>query len=88
MFLPIEVIEAALPRVARALSPGGMLILGTYAPAPGPFGQFASKLLTVRSGGHPWGQAEMEARLASLDFVDIEPLMLTSTTHGVLARKA
>ena len=53
MFLPLPVIEAALPRVVRALAPGGMLILGTYAPPPGPFGRFASKLLTVRSGGIP-----------------------------------
>ncbi|HWE76752.1 MAG TPA: class I SAM-dependent methyltransferase [Stellaceae bacterium] len=87
MFLPLPVIEAALPRVVRALARGGALILGTYAPPPGPFGRFTSKLLTVRSGGHAWDQEEMTARLRQLDLVDIEPVMLTSTTHGVLARK-
>jgi SAM-dependent methyltransferase len=88
MFLPLKVIELALPRVVRALSSGGMLILGTYAPALGPFGRFASRLLTVRSGGHPWDQSEMKDRLVPLGLVDIEPVVLTSTTHGVLARKS
>lgn len=87
MFLPLSVIERALPRVVRALAPGGSLILGTYAPPPGPFGRFTSKLLTVRSGGYPWDQEEMTAHLRRLDLVDIEPVMLTSTTYGVLARK-
>jgi SAM-dependent methyltransferase len=87
MFLPLPVIEAALPRVVRSLAPGGMLILGTYAPASGPFGRFARKLLTVRSGGHPWDQEEMAERLLRLGLVDIEPVTLTSATYGVLARK-
>jgi 2-polyprenyl-3-methyl-5-hydroxy-6-metoxy-1,4-benzoquinol methylase len=87
MFLPLPVIEAALPRVVRALAPGGALILATYAPPPGPFGRFTRKLLTVRSGGHPWDQEEMTAYLRRLDIVDIEPVTLTSTTYGVLARK-
>ncbi len=86
MFLPRDVVNAALPRVVKAMRPGGMLVFGMYAAAPGPHGEAAAKLLTVRSGGYPWAQDEFQAKLEALGLQNIEFVMLTGTTRGVLAR--
>ncbi len=85
MFLPLEVVDEALPRIVRALLPGGMLILGMFAPAPGPYGETVRHLLTVRSGGHPWRIAEIEARLTGAGLRDIEFVNAGSTTCVMLA---
>ncbi len=87
MFLPLAVVDEALPRIARALKPGGMLILGMFASAPGPYGETVRHLLTVRSGGHPWTVAEIEARLAGAGLRDIEFVNAGSTTHAMLATR-
>ena len=87
MFMPAEVVDEALPRLSRALAPGGMLILGMFAPAPGPYGEAVRDLLTIRSGGYPWHVPEIEARLAGAGFGDIEFVSLGSSTCFMLATR-
>lgn len=87
MFLPVEAVDEALPRVARALVPGGMLVLGMFAAAPGPHGATVRDLLTIRSGGHPWGIPEIEARLTGAGFRDLEFVNAGSTTCVMLATR-
>jgi SAM-dependent methyltransferase len=87
MFMPRQVVETALPRLARALKPGGMLILGRYATRPGALGRAVDDLLTVRSGGEPWEDREIAAQaraagLADAEFVDTGPV------RSMLGRRA
>lgn len=72
MFLPREVCERALPRIIRALKPGGMLVFGTFAVAGGPQARAVTDLLTVRSGGYPWRLEEAKERLGVLGLREIE----------------
>ena len=50
-FVTEPVLEAAMPRLYRALRPGGWLVLGRMAPPPDPLAQAVSTLRTIRSGG-------------------------------------
>jgi SAM-dependent methyltransferase len=50
-FVSEPVLDAAMPRLVRALRPGGWLVLGRMAPPPDPVAQAASALRTIRGGG-------------------------------------
>ena len=50
-FVTEPVLEAAMPRLYRALRPGGWLVLGRMAPPPDPLAQAVSTLRTIRGGG-------------------------------------
>jgi SAM-dependent methyltransferase len=50
-FVTEPVLEAAMPRLYRALRPGGWLVLGRMAPAPDRLAQAVSTLRTIRGGG-------------------------------------
>ena len=50
-FVREPVLDAAVPRLVRALRPGGWLVLGRMAPPPDPVAQAASALRTIRGGG-------------------------------------
>lgn len=50
-FVTDPVLEAAMPRLYRALRPGGWLVLGRMAPAPDRLAQAVSTLRTIRGGG-------------------------------------
>jgi SAM-dependent methyltransferase len=65
-FVTEAVLEAAMPRVYRAVRPGGWLVLGRMAPPPDPLAQATSALRTVRGGG-----AEFDAKrlIAALETV-------------------
>lgn len=71
-FIPREIVESALERTRDALSPGGWIVFGLYAPAPDPLGEALKNLRIVRGGGHPWSAAEVETRLSSLGFEHVE----------------
>lgn len=71
-FIPREIVESALERTRGALSPGGWIVFGLYAPAPDPLGEALKNLRIVRGGGHPWSAAEVETRLSSLGFEHVE----------------
>lgn len=50
-FLPRAVLNAAAPRVAASLRPGGWLVLGRYAAPADPLAEAIADLRTVRGGG-------------------------------------
>jgi len=56
-FVTEAVFEAAMPRLCRAVRPGGWLVLGRMAPPPDPVAQAVFALRTIRSGG-----AEFDAK--------------------------
>jgi len=70
--LPREVVDRALPRIARALAPGGFLLFGIFASRPNPLSQSLSELLTIRNGGYPWQFEEVKEKLRIAGFSNIE----------------
>jgi len=87
-FLPLEIAPQALENARRALAPGGWLVFGIFAPQPDPLGEALTALKIVRCGGHPWTTAEVEERLRSLGFAEIETFAPGSISVLVIARKA
>lgn len=51
LFLSQEALDAAVPRVAMSLRPGGWLVLGRYAAPTDPLAEALAELRTVRGGG-------------------------------------
>lgn len=88
MFLPAALVPAALARLRDALAPGGWLVAGRFAAPPGhpPLGEALVALRTVRSGGHPWTDGELEALLRDAGFGPAEHLP-TAQVHLTLARR-
>ncbi len=56
-FVTEAVLDAAMPRLYRAVRPGGWLVLGRMAPPPDPLAQATFALRTIRGGG-----AEFDAK--------------------------
>jgi len=71
-FIDIGVAARALPRIQRALKPGGWLVFGLNAPVPGPLEEALASLRVVRWGGHAWTPQEVTERLSAFEFEDIE----------------
>lgn len=87
MFIPRPVVEDAVPRIARAMKPGGILLFGMFAPGPGPQGETVTDLLTIRSGGHPWKRNDIAACLAAAGFAADDLIQAGPTTRCMLARR-
>jgi SAM-dependent methyltransferase len=87
-FLSREVVERALPRVVRALTPGGFLVFGIFASRPDPLNQALTDLLTIRSGGHPWRSEEVEERLRALGLRNVEYAGADAVGSFVIGRRA
>lgn len=87
-FIAGEIVTGALPRLRRALTPGGALIVGVLPPPPDPLGHALSRLRTIRNGGHPWSCPEFATLLAQGGFADVEVPANQAGIHFVLARKA
>ncbi len=85
MFLPRETVEVSLPRVVRALKPGGAVVFGLFAPRPGPHGKAVTDLQTIRGGGYPWQPDEIVQRFRTCGCVDVE--FVEPNTRLVLARR-
>jgi len=87
-FISWEVAERALPRIHRALEPGGWLIFGLNAQPPGALGAALTNLRVVRSGGHPWNLREIEGQLRAQGYERIEsfspdlPIRLVAARRG------
>ena len=62
-FLPRSVLESGVPVVARALRPGGWLVLGRYAAPQDALAEALADLRTVRGGGTPLSNDEAAALL-------------------------
>jgi predicted O-methyltransferase YrrM len=50
-FIPDDALPAGLERIARAVRPGGWIVLGRFEPPPSPLAQATTTLRTIRSGG-------------------------------------
>ena len=65
-FVTEPVLEAAMPRLYRALRPGGWLVLGRMAPPPDPLAQAVSALRTIRAGGTDFDAKRLVAALEAV----------------------
>lgn len=72
-FLPPALLPAAVERVARALAPGGWLVLASYR-GDGPLGEAVARLRTVRSGGTALDGPAGEALLRATGLADVATL--------------
>ena len=86
-FLPLEIAPAAMENAYRALVPGGWLVFGMFPPQPDPLGEALRALRTVRCGGYPWKVPEVEERLRSLGFEEVETFAPGSVSTLVVGRK-
>lgn len=87
-FIGEEAMVIALERIYKALQPGGWFIVGLYPPPPDELGQILTKLRIVRTGGHPWMATEIQERLQTLGFEDIETFSPMPPVLFVLGRRA
>ena len=65
-FVTEPVLEAATPRLYRALRPGGWLVLGRMASPPDPLAQAVSRLRTIRGGGTDFDAKRLVAGLEAV----------------------
>ncbi|MGJ6964140.1 class I SAM-dependent methyltransferase [Streptosporangium sp. G11] len=64
-FLPEAVLNAALPRMADALLPGGWIVVGTNPASQDPLRQAVGRWTAVRNGGNTYDTDRMAEVLAS-----------------------
>ena len=69
-FVSEPVLDAAVPRLVRALRPGGWLVLGRMAPPPDPVAQAASALRTIRGGGADFAAPRLVSALEAAGCAD------------------
>lgn len=87
LFISIEVADLALPRIHPALTRGGWLIFGVFAPASTSLEEPLTRLRVVQCGGHPY-PPEVEAKLNAFGFKCIESAFLGLPVHLVVGRRA
>jgi SAM-dependent methyltransferase len=74
-FLPVGVVPAALDACHRAVRPGGWLTFGMYGGPDSTLARQLADLRTIRSGGHPWDDAETAALLTEHGFEDVHEVV-------------
>ena len=87
-FIPKEVSAAAVPRLAKALKPGGTLVFGLFLPAPTPQGEALLYLRLVRGGGHAWGRDEASGMLGAAGLQEVEVFDSGTPALLVVGKKA
>jgi SAM-dependent methyltransferase len=89
-FVTEPVLEAAMPRLHRALRPGGWLVLGRMAPPPDPLAQAVSTLRTIRGGGADFDAKRLVAVLEAVGCaaVRVVPRQGPAPMEYVIGRKA
>jgi predicted O-methyltransferase YrrM len=70
-FVSEQVLTSALPRLLRAIRPGGRLILGRMATPPDPLAAATTALRTIRGGGADFGTAQLTAALEAAGWTGI-----------------
>jgi SAM-dependent methyltransferase len=69
-FVTDAVLDAAVPRLLRAMRPEGWLVLGRMAPPPDPLAEAVSALRSIRSGGADFDAKRLLAALESAGFTN------------------
>jgi SAM-dependent methyltransferase len=89
-FVTEPVLEAALPRLYRAVRPGGWLVLGRMAPPPDPLARAVSTLRTIRGGGADFDAKHLVAALegAGCTAVRVLPRQGPAPMEYVIGRRA
>ncbi|NDW54808.1 cyclopropane-fatty-acyl-phospholipid synthase family protein [Aliiroseovarius sp. PrR006] len=85
MFIPESALRAAMPRLCRALRPGGFLIVGNYRLSDDPLMRALNGLQTCISGGRVWDEEEIGELLLEYGFkleLDVAPGMPISLHPG------
>ena len=77
LFVSEPVLDAAVPRLARSLRPGGWLVLGRMAPPPDPVAQATSALRTIRGGGTDFDSARLASALEAAGCTNVTTLPRT-----------
>jgi hypothetical protein len=72
MFMRRDVLEAGLDRIAAASAKDACLVAARYTVPADPDGAAFVALRTLRSGGEPLAQEDLEGMLRARGFVDIE----------------
>lgn len=72
-FFPDEMMKAVLSAVVQATKPGGIVVLGTYAPPPNPVARATIALRTVRDGGTVLDVDDASALLRDAGCADVGP---------------
>jgi SAM-dependent methyltransferase len=88
-FVTEPVLEAAMPRLYRALRPGGWLVLGRMASPPDPLAQAVSTLRTIRGGGADFDAKRLIAALetAGCTAVRVVPRQGPAPMEYVIGRR-
>jgi len=89
-FFTQDAFEAAVPRLQRALRPGGWLVLGRMAPPPDPVARATSTMRIVRSGGTDFDAKDLMAALeaAGCDAVRVLPRTGPAPMEFVVGQRA
>jgi len=74
VFIPGQALSAVLERVARALRPGGWLLLAFANPGSDPLAAALTRLRTVLWGGADTSSDEVEESLARAGFAEVKAL--------------
>lgn len=85
--LPEDVARVAVGRVARALRPGGWLLVAAGRPQSDPLRQAVDRLRAATVGGCPAHEHDVRAWLADAGFVEVAPVpMPAAAPHLLTAR--
>lgn len=87
-FIPGEVVTGALPKLFRALSPGGYLVFNTGALPADPLAAALARLRIARTGGQAWVAAEVAVRLRELGFEEAEVVPPIGHTQFIIGRRS
>ena len=87
IFMPLDVVPAALKNLHRALTPGGWLVFSVLGALPDPLGVALAAMKVARNGAHPWKAAEGEEQLRRLGLEQVETFSLDPMTVIVVGRK-
>jgi SAM-dependent methyltransferase len=74
LFVTEPVLDAAMPRLFRAIRPGGWLVLGRMAPPPDPVAEATSALRSIRSGGADFDAKRLTEALEAAGFCSAHAL--------------
>jgi len=88
VFVPLDVVPAALKNLRKALTPGGWLVFSVLGALPDRLSEALAALKVTRNGAHPWTPAEAEEQLRRLGLEQVETFSPDPMTVIIVGRKA